>query len=158
MSRPYCYEYPRPSVTVDLAVFAMRGKTLSVLLVRRKSEPFSGHWALPGGFLEMEEPAEAGARREAREETGLDLPGPVEAIGFFDAPGRDPRGRTISLAHAAVIRGPLPEVAGGDDAAEAAWRDARDPGPLAFDHDAILARALEWLAREGVLSGLSPGS
>lgn len=152
MPPPFCYDYPRPSVTVDLAVFAMRGETLSVLLIRRKKDPFAGRWALPGGFLDMDETAEAGARRELREETGLDLPGPVETIGFYDDPRRDPRGRTISLAHAAAIRGPLPEIAGGDDAAEAAWLDAREPGRLAFDHDTILRKALCWLG-EGVEHG-----
>ncbi len=152
MPHTFCYEYPRPSVTVDLAVFAMRGDTLVVLLVRRKAEPNAGRWALPGGFLNIDEPAEVGARRELREETGLDLPGPVRAFGFFDAPGRDPRGRTISLAHAVAIRGPIPEVAGGDDAAGAAWVDALKLGSLAFDHEAILNRAFAWL-REGVEDG-----
>ena len=145
MPPPFCYDYPRPSVTADLAVFAMRGETLSVLLVRRKDEPFAGRWALPGGFLDMDETAEVGARRELREETGLDLPGPVELIGVYDEPRRDPRGRTITLAHATALRGPVPEVVGGDDAAEAAWHDAREPGRLAFDHEAILRKALCWL-------------
>jgi len=123
---------------------------LRVLLVRRKAEPFAGRWALPGGFLNLDEPAEAGARRELREETGLDVAGPVEPIGFFDAPGRDPRGRTISLAFAAMVPGPLPEVAGGDDAEEAEWRGVEGLTGLAFDHDAILRKALEWLGGAGM--------
>ena len=149
MSQPYCYKYPRPAVTVDLVAFATDGPALRVLLVRRKSEPFAGRWALPGGFLNLDEPAEVGARRELREETGLDVAGPVEPIGFFDAPGRDPRGRTISLAFAAVLPGPLPEVAGGDDAAAAEWREVEGLSGLAFDHDAILAVARGWLGRRG---------
>src|SRR4051794_31535221 len=150
--KPYCYDYPRPSVTVDLAAFALFGTGPRVLLIRRKKEPYGGCWALPGGFLEMDEPIEAAARRELREETGLDVNGPVEPIGVFGDPGRDPRGRTISLAYAAVVPGASSEVAGGDDAAEAAWRDPRSSRDLAFDHDAILAAALDWLGR-GVAEG-----
>ncbi len=140
--KPFCYEYPRPAVTVDLALFARFGPDLRVLLVRRKQEPFAGQWAFPGGFLDIDEPIEAAARRELREETGLDLPGPVEPIGVFGAPGRDPRGRTISVVHAAALRRAPAGLAGGDDAAESAWRDPRSAGPLAFDHDEILDAAL----------------
>jgi len=149
---PYCYDYPRPAVTVDLAIFGLSLDGLRVLLIRRKRDPFAGSWALPGGFLEMDEAIEAGARRELREETGFEATGPVAFLGAYGDPGRDPRGRTISLAHAAVVRGTSPEVRGGDDAAEAAWRLARDGNKLAFDHDAILAAALEWLA-SGVRAG-----
>jgi 8-oxo-dGTP diphosphatase len=148
----YCYEYPRPAVTVDLAAFALFGTDLRVLLVRRKNEPFAGRWALPGGFLEIDEPIEGAARRELREETGFAIPGPVELIGVFGDPGRDPRGRTISLVHAAVVRHPADTVAGADDAADAAWCDPGRSGNLAFDHDTILAAALDWLSR-GVAEG-----
>jgi 8-oxo-dGTP diphosphatase len=144
MSLPYCYKYPRPAVTVDLVVFALGDDGLRILLIRRKHDPFAGCWAIPGGFLEMDESAEDASRRELREETGLDHRGLVAPIGFFSAPGRDPRGRTISLAHAGVVRGPLPRVGGGDDAAEAAWLGLQHATGLAFDHDAILAAALRW--------------
>jgi 8-oxo-dGTP diphosphatase len=147
----YCYAYPRPAVTVDLAAFALVDTELRVLLVRRKNEPFAGRWALPGGFVEIDEPIESAARRELREETGLDITMPVEFIGVFGDPGRDPRGRTISLVYGAVIGNPnAGAVAGADDAAEAAWRDPRLGRPLAFDHDAILAAALDWLGRRVV--------
>ncbi len=152
MPPPYCYEHPRPAVTVDLAVFALDGADLRVLLVRRKHDPFAGSWALPGGFLEIDEPIEAGARRELREETGYDAAGPLASLGVYGDPGRDPRGRTISLAHAAILGGGPARVRGGDDAAEAAWRVALGAGPLAFDHDAMLAQALAWLG-DGVRSG-----
>jgi 8-oxo-dGTP diphosphatase len=154
MPPPYCYDYPRPAVTVDLAVFALSGDELRILLIRRKHDPFAGSWALPGGFLEMDESIEAGARRELKEETGFDASGPITFLGAYGDPGRDPRGRTISLAHAAVIRGIPPDVAGGDDAAEAAWRPARGGGPLAFDHDKMLEQAIAWLehdVRKGTL-------
>jgi 8-oxo-dGTP diphosphatase len=150
--KPYCYDYPRPAVTVDLAIFALAGDELRVLLIRRKKDPFAGSWALPGGFLEIDEAIEAGARRELREETGFDATGPVAFLGVYGDPGRDPRGRVISLAHVAVLRGTPPGVKGGDDAQEAAWRLARAAGPLAFDHDLILNRALTWLS-SGVQTG-----
>lgn len=152
MPPPYCYDHPRPSVTVDLVVFGLDGEGLKVLLIRRKKDPFAARWAIPGGFLDLDEPIEVGARRELREEAGVEPSGPVDLIGVFGDPGRDPRGRVISLAHATALRAPLPEVQGGDDAAEAAWLDPRHVSGLAFDHDEILARALAWLSR-GVADG-----
>ncbi|HEX8198957.1 MAG TPA: NUDIX domain-containing protein, partial [Isosphaeraceae bacterium] len=95
--------------------------------------------------LDIDERIEDAARRELREETGLDLDGPIYAIGVFGEPGRDPRGRTISLAHATAVRWPPPRVVGGDDATEASWRPVEGLAELAFDHDAILADALSWL-------------
>ncbi len=147
MPAPYCYEYPRPMVTVDLAVFSLAEQSLRVLLIRRGHEPFAGKWAIPGGFLELDEPAEAGARRELREETGLEVAGPVVPIGFFAGPDRDPRGRAITLAHAAVVLPGEHQPRGGDDAAEAAWIKIADPTELAFDHAEILSQALAWLRR-----------
>src|SRR4051794_35060492 len=105
MPPPYCYEYPRPAVTVDQAIFAIDDDGLKVLLIKRKHEPFAGRWALPGGFLEIDEAIEDGARRELREETDLSSAGPISFLGVYGDPGRDPRVRTISLAHAAVLRG-----------------------------------------------------
>jgi 8-oxo-dGTP diphosphatase len=156
MSSPYCYDHPRPAVTVDLAAFAWVDGALRVLLIRRKHDPFAGRWALPGGFLEMDEPAAAGARREVREETGLAVDGPIDPIGFYDRPGRDPRGRTITLAHAAVLPFGEHEIRGGDDAAEAAWLRVGEPIDLAFDHDEILAAALDWLRRALLGGTLGP--
>ena len=149
----FCYEFPRPAVTVDLAAFVMVDNTLRVLMVRRGRPPFEGAWALPGGFLGLDEPAETGARRELVEETGIELDprAVLGPIGFFDAPERDPRGRTISLSYAAATPPPPPPTTVGDDAAEAAWIVA-DPGAhsLAFDHDLILRDALGWLGRSVV--------
>jgi 8-oxo-dGTP diphosphatase len=141
----FCYSHARPAVTVDLVAFTVRDGGLSVLLVRRKHAPYAGSWALPGGFLGMDEPVEDAARREFQEETGLTIPGHVSPLGFFGTPGRDPRGRTISLAFVALLRGPGPHPEGGDDAAEAQWHQVADLEPLAFDHDLILATALTWL-------------
>jgi 8-oxo-dGTP diphosphatase len=152
MSAPYCYDYPRPAVTVDLVVFAWISDALHILLIRRKRDPFAGRWAFPGGFLEIDEPDDEGARRELREETGLVIPGPIAPIGFFARPGRDPRGRTVTLAHAAVLPPGEHTIKGGDDAAEAAWRRVDEPLELAFDHHEILAAGKSWL-RRGVLEG-----
>ena len=149
MSSPsYRYKYPRPAVTTDLVVFAWIDDELQTLLIRREHEPFAGRWAIPGGFLDMDETAEAGARRELQEETGLIVPGAVEPLGFFAAPGRDPRGRTVTLAHVAILPAGDHPIVGGDDAAEAAWRPVDQTRELAFDHDEILAAAREWLRRK----------
>jgi 8-oxo-dGTP diphosphatase len=159
MSKSYTYNYPRPMVTVDFVVFGFDGESLRSLFIRRQKDPFAGRWAIPGGYLEIDEPIEAGARRELKEETGLDAPALVRQIGVFGDPGRDPRGRTISVAHVGIVRG-LPVVAGGDDAAEAAWLDPAQAVDLAFDHDQILHRARRWLAssltQDEVASNLLP--
>ena len=147
-SPPYCYEFPRPAVTVDLVVLAHEASKVVALLVRRGHEPFAGSWAVPGGFLDIDEEVEIGVRRELKEETGLDLWVPINFLGLFATPGRDPRGRTISLVYVAYLPGDPPNVIGGDDAAEASWRPAQpgDPTtPLAFDHDDILQKGLDWL-------------
>jgi len=147
MAPPYCYDYPRPAVTVDLVVFTLLEGELRVLLIRRQHPPFEGHWALPGGFLEIDEPIESAARRELREETGFEVTGPISELGVFGAPGRDPRGRTISVVYSVAVRAPIADVQGGDDASEARWIDPNGTGALAFDHDAILSRARTWLDR-----------
>lgn len=145
MPPPYCYDHPRPSVTVDLAVFTLRDDEIQVLMVRRAKDPFAGYWAIPGGFLDIDEPIPDAALRELREETGLSRVEQMADIGVFGAPGRDPRGRVISLAHAAVVRSTSSDVAGADDAEEAAWFEPNSIGRFAFDHKDILASALLWL-------------
>jgi len=92
----YTYDYPRPMVTVDIAIVT-REESPRILLIRRKHEPFAGSWALPGGFLDMDETLEAAARRELDEETGVAV-GKLTFLGLFDAVDRDPRGRAISAA------------------------------------------------------------
>jgi 8-oxo-dGTP diphosphatase len=144
MPPPYCYDYPRPAVTVDLVALSRDGGRLKVLLIRRKHDPFAGRWALPGGFLDVDEPIEGAARRELKEETGLEV-GEVAFLGVYGDPGRDPRGRTISLVYLALVPAPPPPPSGGDDAEDAAWFDAPEmarSGALAFDHDRILGDAI----------------
>lgn len=137
----YTYEHPRPSVTVDIVVFQSRPDSLHVLLIQRGREPYKGYWALPGGFVEMDEPLEATARRELQEETGLSVPS-LDQLGAYGDPERDPRGRVISIVYLAL----LPEkadsqVAGASDASRAAWFPVNDLPSLAFDHDKILQDA-----------------
>lgn len=138
---PYTYAHPRPAVSADVAAFARRAGSLHVLLIQRRGEPFAGSWALPGGFLDPDEDLEACARRELREETGIEAAA-LTAFGQFSAPHRDPRGRTISVAFLTVLGSDAPEPKGSDDAAEARWWPVNALPPLAFDHDQIVAEAL----------------
>lgn len=140
----HTYEYPRPALTVDCVVFGFDGAGLQVLLIRRGLEPFLGAWALPGGFVHMEEDLEAAARRELEEETGLKGVF-LEQLETFGAPGRDPRGRVVSVAYFALVRPDRNPARGDTDASEAAWFPADKLPELAFDHSAILATALERL-------------
>lgn len=134
----YSYDYPRPAVTTDCVIFGYDGKSLKVLLVERGIEPFKGCWAFPGGFLEMDEDALTGARRELKEETGLDQAF-MEQFHTFSEVGRDPRGRVITIAYYALVK--ISDVRGGDDATRAEWFSLADVPPLAFDHDRILRMA-----------------
>lgn len=120
---PFTYPYPRPSVTCDVAVFTMRGDDLSILLIRRKDEPFKGLWALPGGFVEENEALERAAARELAEETGL-TGLRLEQLGAFGDPGRDPRGHTVTIAYVTYLAH-APAVTAGDDAASAEWHPFR---------------------------------
>ena len=138
----FCYDYPRPAVTVDIVVFS--SDALEVLLIQRKHPPFEGHWALPGGFIEMEETLETSARRELAEETGVTDVALTE-VGAFGAPSRDPRGRVITIAYATVVETPILNVKASSDASEAAWFSNTDLPKLAFDHSEIIQKALEKL-------------
>ena len=137
------YRYPRPAVTVDSVLLAMPRERLEVLLIRRKRAPYRGKWAVPGGFLELDEDLEDGARRELLEETGVDV-GRMEAFGTFGAIHRDPRGRTISVAFLALTSKP-PAAVAGDDAAATGWFALDALPSLAFDHAEMLARARQSL-------------
>lgn len=142
----YTYKYPHPAVATDCIVFSFDGQSLKVLLIERGGTPFKGMWAFPGGFLNMDETAEAGALRELREETGL-RPQHIEQLQCFSAPDRDPRERVLSIAFLVLTK--MAEVKGSDDAAQARWFDLNDLPLLAFDHALILRTALSRL-RESV--------
>ena len=133
MEGQYIYKYPHPAVTTDCVIFGYEPKEgLSVLLIKRGIEPFKDCWAFPGGFMEMEEDAEDCAKRELKEETGLEIR-TMRQLGAFTDVNRDPRGRTVSIAYYAVIE--KSDVKGSDDAAQARWFPIDSIPPLAFDHD-----------------------
>lgn len=144
----YCYEYPRPAVTVDAVVFGGDLSAPAVLLIKRGQEPYVGRWALPGGFVDEGERLEDAVRRELAEETGIVWSGPMRQAGTFGDPGRDPRSWTVSIGFAAYVGAELPEVAGGDDAVDAAWFPLTAlPRPLAFDHDLIVEAGARHLSQ-----------
>jgi 8-oxo-dGTP diphosphatase len=135
----YTYKYPRPAVTADMIVLTDESVP-KILLIQRGNEPFKGCWAFPGGFMNMDETTEQCARRELKEETGLEI-GEVKQVGAYSTVDRDPRGRTITVAYITYIPQILP-VTGHDDAAEAKWWPINALPPLAFDHAQILRDAL----------------
>lgn len=139
-TQDYTYRYPHPAVTTDCVVFGFDGVKLNVLLIERGHEPYKGAWAFPGGFLNIDEDAPDGARRELLEETGLHVDN-IEQLGAFTAPDRDPRERVISIAYFTLMR--VSEVQGGDDAASAQWFPINQMPELAFDHQQIFEQALE---------------
>ncbi len=137
----FTYKYPRPAVTVDAVVFRNGTSGDEVLLIRRKHPPFEGKWALPGGFVDMDETLEQAVQRELKEETGLEGV-PLRQLKAYSAIDRDPRHRTISVAFTGRAGNNL-KPAAGDDAAQVAWFPVKHLPPLAFDHKEIISDALK---------------
>jgi 8-oxo-dGTP diphosphatase len=140
----HCYTYPHPALTTDVALFTILDHRLQLLLVRRGHAPFAGSWALPGGFLDMDEELDQCAARELAEETGLkeaELGLELEQFHTFGAVGRDPRERVISVAYLALAPADGLRIQAGDDAADARWFPLDDLPHLAFDHDQVIGRA-----------------
>ncbi|NOZ49672.1 MAG: NUDIX hydrolase [Chloroflexi bacterium] len=144
-SAGYTYKYPRPMITVDLVLFTFVQQELRVLLIERGREPFAGTWALPGGFVEIDEELEVAAQRELWEETGV-AKVYLEQLYTFGTPHRDPRGRVITVAYVGIVGADETHVIrAGDDARKAQWYNVYALPPLAFDHGHIIDYAVQRL-------------
>jgi len=143
----YIYDWPRPMVTVDAVVFGFFKDKAKLLMVKRRNEPFRGKWALPGGFVEIDEELEKAVARELAEETGL-VNVPLEQMHTFGKCGRDPRGRQITIAFMGIAAQGLTQIKAGDDAAEVRWFDIQKlPKDLAFDHNEVAKFAISKIRR-----------
>jgi 8-oxo-dGTP diphosphatase len=140
----FTYDYPRPSVTVDLVIFTIQRKALQVLLIQRGDEPYKGSWALPGGFVREDENLDNAAQRELEEETGVKEVY-LEQLFTFGQPGRDPRGRVITVAYYALISADRQKLRASTDAENVRWFPTNELPSLAFDHAKILGYAKDRL-------------
>jgi len=138
----YSYEYPHPAVTVDIVIFTIRDSQLKLLLIRRAYMPYKGKWALPGGFVNMDEGLDSAARRELKEETGV-TGVYLEQLYTFGAPKRDPRERVITVAYYALIPSDKIQLQAATDAEAVGWFGLDELPKLAFDHVEILKMAHE---------------
>lgn len=143
----YSYDYPHPAVTVDIVILTIRNNQLKLLLIRRANKPYKGKWALPGGFVDVDESLDAAARRELKEETGMtDIN--LEQLYTFGAPKRDPRERVITVAYYALIPSEIIQLHAATDAEAVRWFSMNELPKLAFDHSEIIK-----LAHERVIAG-----
>ena len=140
----YTYEYGRPALTVDCVVFGLDEEDLQVMLIQRDLEPFKGQWALPGGFVHLDESLDEAARRELCEETGIQIHY-LEQLYTFGMVDRDPRDRVVTIAYYALVKLSDHRVQAATDARKAAWFAIDDVPELAFDHAMILQTAHERL-------------
>ena len=139
---PYTYDYPRPSLTVDCLIFGGEANQRQILLIQRKHEPFKDCWAIPGGFMDMNENLEQAALRELEEETGVTQIA-LTQMHTFSQVDRDPRGRTISVAFYGFANLASTKIKAADDASNVAWFPIRKLPPLAFDHVKIIEFAVK---------------
>jgi 8-oxo-dGTP diphosphatase len=141
----YVYDWPRPMVTVDAVVFAVTPDAIKLLLIKRGHEPFKGKWAFPGGFIGIDEELDDAVARELQEETGL-TGVQLEQMHTFGKPGRDPRGRQITVVYMGIINQGLDRIKAGDDAERAQWFDINAlPSDISFDHDIVAQFAIDRL-------------
>jgi 8-oxo-dGTP diphosphatase len=134
---PYTYEYPRPAVTADILLLRKENDDYEVLLIQRLNEPFKGFWALPGGFMDIDETTEEAACRELQEETGIKNI-QLEQFKVYDTVGRDPRTRTVTVVYWAIIENEELDINANDDAADIGWFSLNNLPLLAFDHIKVI--------------------
>lgn len=144
MKRQYTYDYPRPALATDAAIFGYDGEALHLLLLQRATDPYKGKWALPGGYLHIDETTEEAVRRVLLEKTGVDKLY-LEQLYTFSKTDRDPRERVISVAYYALVRSQDFSLVPGRITDKAEWFPVDKLPKLAFDHNEIVAMALERL-------------
>ncbi len=137
----YCYEYPRAMLTTDVILISENETSTEILLIERKFDPYQNCWALPGGFIEMDENIETAARRELFEETNIEIDKLIQFRTYGDL-NRDPRGRVVSVIYYAFVDSKLITPKAGDDAKNAKWFDIKSLPDLAFDHNQIINDAI----------------
>jgi 8-oxo-dGTP diphosphatase len=146
--KKYVYDWPRPMVSADAVVFKFDSGRAEVLLIKRGHEPFKNQWAVPGGFVDIDEELKDAAERELFEETNL-TGVKLEQLHTFGKCGRDPRGRQITIAFIGIAEKGTSKIKAGDDAAEARWFDVEKlPENLAFDHNKVLDYAITALKKK----------
>ncbi len=131
-------------LSVDAVVFGYEAGTISILLIKRKYEPFKGEWAIPGGFVLDKESLEEAVERELKEETGVEI-NYLEQLYTFGNPERDPRSRVVSVAYFGLIKPSAFNIVASTDAEEAKWFNITDLPTLSFDHDEIVKLAIKRL-------------
>jgi 8-oxo-dGTP diphosphatase len=151
----YTYTDPRPAVTTDTIVFKSGTKCIEFLLIKRKRDPFKDYWALPGGFLEIDETPDEGAKRELMEETGVsDIV--LKEVGTFGDIHRDPRGRTITIAYYSFLKNNNnSQIKALSDASDVSWFSINDIPQMAFDHRSILDEAILKMKSHVILAKLN---
>lgn len=135
-------------LTVDAVIFSFADKTKKVLLVKRKNEPYKGQWVFPGGFVDDGENLEAAAIRELEEETSLQMESLIQ-VRAYGAPGRDPRGHTVTVAFIGQVNADAVIVEAASDADAVEWFDLNNLPQLGFDHSEILKDAISAIEKEG---------
>jgi 8-oxo-dGTP diphosphatase len=137
-------KYEHPSLTADIVIFTIQNGSLKLLLIKRKSSPFKNSYALPGGFVRMNETLDDAAKRELEEETGVkDVY--LEQLYTFGDVRRDPRTRVVTIAYMALVDSERLKIRAASDASDVGWFDVDSLPPLAFDHDKIISYAIERL-------------
>jgi 8-oxo-dGTP diphosphatase len=137
----FTYSYPRPAITVDIIITRLYRNQKQFLLIRRKNEPFRNKWALPGGFINLEERLKEAAMRELHEETGLTVR-QLHQFHVFDEPSRDPRERTITVVFTGKVENSKYSIKAASDANEAKWFPVNNIPELGFDHQSIIKLAI----------------